>query len=183
MSEDTFTRIVHLDHIGDDGKVLKIGTSPDERAIVAERLDLNGLDSFSAELNVERDGPAHASATGVIIEGNIHASGTQICVVSLEPVPFSIEAPIRGFALPSDSSELEREDLTLEDDEIDILGEIENGQFDAAEIVIQQLSLELDPFPRAEGVEPEWLGDPEDETESDTESPFAALAKLKNTLK
>ena len=183
MSANGFNEAIGLKQISDDGRAVEIVAGPAHLTEIAKRLDLEGLDSLSANLHVTRDGPAESTKTGVFVSGEFRASGTQTCVVSLRPVPFEIAAPIDGMALPADSAEFEREELTLEDDEVELLGEIEDGRFDLAEIVVQQLALELDPFPRADDAEPHWQGDDSSEAEAQAESPFAALAKLKETLK
>jgi len=180
-SSDLSTLDIHK--ISDDGRTVRIIPDDAQRAEIAERLELEGLTMLEADLRVVRDGPADSPRTGIFIEGDLKATGTQTCVVSLQPVPFEISTPFEGIALPADSSEFEREELTLEDDEVELLGEITDSRVDLSEIVVQQLALELDPFPRAEGAEPEWQNDQDDEAEVQAESPFAALAKLKETLK
>lgn len=172
-----------IDKIADDGRSVEFVAEATERVDIAERLELDGLQQLEASLTVRRDGPADRPTTGVFIEGTLRASGTQTCVVSLEPVPFNLDVGFEGMALPSDSSEFERDELTLEDDEVELLGEITDGVLDISEIVVQQLALDLDPFPRAEGAETGWQGDTADDDETQAESPFAALAQLKETLK
>lgn len=179
----TFDEPLDLAKIADDGRQVQITADSAQLNSITERLELDSLTSLNANLLITRDGATDNPTTGVFIEGTLRARGTQICVVSLQPVEFAIDAEFSGLALPADSPEFERDELTLEEDEVDLLGEVNEGRVDLGEIVIQQLALELDPFPRAEGAEPEWNGDPEDEAETEVESPFAALAKLKETLK
>lgn len=183
MSKDDFLVMLDIHKIGDDGRKLSLIADEQQRTKIAERLELQELQTLVADLMIVRDGPADSPTTGVHVEGSLRAAGTQTCVVSLQPVPFEISELFSGMALPADSSEFEREELTLEDDEVELLGEITDGQVDLAEIVTQQLALELDPFPRAEGAEADWENDPEDDAEDQAESPFAALAKLKESLK
>jgi uncharacterized metal-binding protein YceD (DUF177 family) len=54
---------------------------------------------------------------------------------------------------------------------------LDDGMIDIGEAVAQQLSLALDPFPRAPGATLEQEADLSDH--SPRESPFAALAKLR----
>lgn len=165
------------------GQTFTLKADDKARVAVCERLSLVSLDRLTAELNAIPDGDPKSARTGVRIDGRLCATGNQTCVVSLEPVPFDIEAPVRGLALPADAPEHEREELTLEDDDVDILGEITDDVLDLGEIVVQQLALELDPFPRAPGAESDWPDESGGSADSASDSPFAALEKLKKTLK
>ena len=178
-----FSVPVSLLHLDEEPKSFAI--EADESALngVAARLELDGLEALSAELTLQFDGDPERPSSGILVDGSVHGKGTQTCVVSLQPVPFEIEADVQGLILSSDSSEIAREELTLEDDEVDILGEIEGDTVDIGEIVVQQLALELDPFPRAEGVEPDWQDEAPEGEVSAEQSPFAALQKLKDSLK
>ncbi|MEQ8664361.1 MAG: DUF177 domain-containing protein [Rhodospirillales bacterium] len=178
-----FPSPVTLGHLGEDSKTFLVEADDAAREAIAARLDLASLEHLSANLTVQLDGDPDAPGTGAYVEGEVTGRGTQTCVVSLQPVPFDVKVAVQGLFLPADSSEFAREELTLDDDEVDVLGEIEAGSVDLGELAIQQLALELDPFPRAEGAEPEWRGDDGANVESAGNSPFAALAKLKDSLK
>ena len=54
----------------------------------------------------------------------------------------------------------------------------EDGRIDVGAIVYEHLSAALDPYPRKEGVEFDWV-DPKIAADPTAVSPFAALAKLK----
>jgi len=169
---------IDVDHLPDDAFSVKFDADEGARDAIAQRLGMPRLTQFQAAFEVSRAGKG-----AVWVDGTLRAEGEQTCVVTLEPLPVALDCGFSGMCVPSDSPELAREDVTLEDDDVEILGEIVDGVVDLAEIAVQQLSLELDPFPRKEGAEAAYGRRPEDAEEAEADSPFAALAALKKTLK
>lgn len=114
-----------------------------ECAAIAARLDLLELRRLEAE------GALRAAAGGRwTLSGRLSAEIVQACVVTLEPVAATVEDKFEiGFA-PMDESDEDEIDLT----EADAEPLPADGVLDIGEIVTQQLSLALDPFPRAPGV-------------------------------
>jgi hypothetical protein len=99
--------------------------------------------------------------------------------VTLEPVHSKIErafkrelyiaSPVRRLL----SVETEAPKASIEDD---VTEEIDGPDFDLAGPLVEELSLALDPYPRAVGV---TFEPPRDSSDED-EGPFAALKALKN---
>jgi uncharacterized metal-binding protein YceD (DUF177 family) len=97
---------------------------------------------------------------------------TQPCAITSEPVPARIaESFTLTFGPVEDSSEI------VLDGDAEPVEPLDDGMIDIGEAVAQQLSLTLDPFPRAPGATLEEEADLSDR--SPRESPFAALAKLR----
>jgi uncharacterized metal-binding protein YceD (DUF177 family) len=113
------------------------------------------------------------------LSGTIEAEVTQACVVTLEPVPssiseqFSVELHPAAEAVETEDEPEEQEVLSSPD-----LEAYEDGRIDVGAIVYELLSAALDPYPRKEGAEFEWV-DPKIAADPTAVSPFAALAKLK----
>jgi uncharacterized metal-binding protein YceD (DUF177 family) len=138
-------------------------------------LELLQLDRFAADLTLRRDG------SRVLVGGRFEADIVQACVVTLEPIPARIvEEVALTFAeevvIPdkpradrmTDLAEIEVQ-LSEEDPPEPIVG----GRFDPGPVLVELLSLALDPYPRKPGVAfimPDGQGDI---------SPFAALSRLK----
>jgi uncharacterized metal-binding protein YceD (DUF177 family) len=116
-----------------------IAASPEERAALALRFGLVAIDRFYSQVELEQmvGGLVRLSAT-------LTADVVQTCVVTLEPVPTTVE---ESFTLLYGSTDDEDETILNGDDEI--IEPLESGQIDIGEAVAQQLSLSLDPFPRA----------------------------------
>jgi uncharacterized metal-binding protein YceD (DUF177 family) len=139
---------------------------PDEagRRAIARWLDLQAVDAFSAELTLA---PAE---TGWLLNGRIKAQVTQSCGLTLAPLPASVDETFAVRLVEADAPEEGEVEVSLEDDGADV---IENGQVDLGHHAVEQLSLALDPFPRAPGAE---FVQPEETAEI---SPFAVLKGLK----
>jgi uncharacterized metal-binding protein YceD (DUF177 family) len=163
-----FSRLVPLPRPG-AAVVYPIAANAAERAALAGRFDLVALDGLTAEVRLSQD------AAGTRLTARLTADVMLLCSITLEPFPSRIED---SFTLiyRQDAPEDELLDALAEDYEI-----LEGSEIDIGEAVAQQLSLSLDPFPRAPGAEiPAFAADPPDETAVDETppSPFAALARL-----
>jgi len=167
-----FSRVLEIESLARGPVHRTIEASPEERAALARRFGLEGLDRLSASLTVE---PLAAGMAR--LRGSLTAEVTQTCVVSLEPVHSVIE---NGFVLDFAAEEAQSGpaavDLTLDDE--DWPEPLVNGRIDLGEAVAQQLAMALDPYPRAPGATLAGTGDdvaPEDEAAG---GPFSRLAEL-----
>ena len=134
------------------------------RARIAKALDLASLDSLVAEMSLA------PSPAGWRLTGRVRASLAQTCGITLEPLPVEIDAPFAltlAEAVDEDSDEIV---ITLDDESPD---PIEGGQVDLGQYAVEQLALQLDPFPRKPGAE---FVQPPEPTEI---SPFAVLKSLR----
>lgn len=142
-----------------------------ERESLARRLGVVSVDSLSADLRLIR-----LMGAMVRLEGRLAAEVTQSCVVTLAPVHSRIAAPLDRRYGPAEAlADADAEDAGLDDDDVPEV--LVDGVIDLGEAVSEQLALEIDPFPRAEGAEfPGYSSGPEP-TEV-VKSPFAALGDL-----
>ena len=165
--------------------------SPDEEARkrMAQRLGLVSLDALSAELSVTHyDGEA-----AYHVEGQISADVTQNCVVTTEPVQNHIEDSLEAWFADPDVTitiaKARHEKLTEKGhgeqpilEEQDDPEPLVDGKIDLGELVTQYLSLAINPYPHAEGVEFEPVVERAAEGEEDIKNPFAALKDWKDKL-
>jgi uncharacterized metal-binding protein YceD (DUF177 family) len=167
MIRPEFSRLVRL---GPESRELVLEADAAERAALAERFAILGIDSLVARLRLQPE-PGGA----VRARGQLSAAVEQACVVTLEPVAQRVEAALDLRILPD--GEEPADDDPDSPDEI----ESEGGQVDLGEVVAEQLALALDPYPRAEGaVLPELdAGPPEAEAPSHP-NPFGKLARLRD---
>jgi uncharacterized metal-binding protein YceD (DUF177 family) len=158
-----FSRRLALGSVGSEGRRLSLAATPEECAALAARFDIPEVRFLTAELAL-RPEPEGA----LRVTGRMRAGVVQSCVVTLEPVPQSVEEAVQLRLLP-DGATPGDEDPEAPDELV-----AENGEVDLGEAVAEQLSLALDPYPRAPGAElPDTLDD------GSATGPFAALAKLK----
>lgn len=138
------------------------------RARIAQALDLAGLDALEAEVQVRPVLDAHYE-----INGRFKAKVVYTCGVTLEAFPAEVDGQfdLRATTDPAAVAYEDSGEITLET--VDPPDLIEHGVIDLGAYVVEQLALELDPFPRKPGVEFE---NPVQDAEP---SPFARLAELK----
>ncbi|HSK39707.1 MAG TPA: DUF177 domain-containing protein [Arenibaculum sp.] len=179
-----FSRPADVDAVTADEMVRTVEATPQERRALAERLELEALDSLVATLRLRRV----RGGEMVSVRGTIVADVVQTCVVTLEPVRNHVEDTFEEvFAPPHLVPEL-GPDVEFDPLDEDIPEPIENGRIDLGELTAQHLSLSLDPYPRVPGLEhlDTTAGEMGDHTGDETgapgperRNPFAALAKLK----
>lgn len=167
-----FSRGFRLDELGDAPRVVSIAAEEGERAALAARFGMIGIERLEADAELVRDGDV------VKATGKLEAAVTQACVASGEPVPakiaeyFALRFVPAGAESSAEEVELEQSDL----DEIDY----EGSAVDLGEAVAQTMALALDPFPRAAGAD-DKLREAGVLGEEDS-GPFAALKALKDKL-
>jgi uncharacterized metal-binding protein YceD (DUF177 family) len=175
MIAPEFSRPVALDRIGLKEKSYEISADARECAALAKRLGIPAVDSFDATIRLRLTGGGGL----VRLSGRIKAALTQICVVTLEPIPTAVEEDFsRVYSVEAGD---EMAEVVVEMDEDDVPDPVENGQIDIGEAAAEHLALAMDPFPRAPDAAfaaPDEPEEPEEEAEL-PRSPFAGLAALR----
>jgi len=162
-SPNEFSRIVALEAHRERPVSFTILASLSECAALARRFDLVRLDKLSGagELRARPGG-------GWRLAAKLEAKLAQSCVISLREIPVTIidefELDFSPAVSPDDEGDVDVADNAAEPCPRD-------GRLDVGEVVAQQLSLALDPFPRAPGVT--WAG--KGEGEAGRQTPFAGL--------
>jgi len=155
-----FSRIVSLARLPERGREERLVASPAECAALARRFAIPAVNRMEAVVRL-----CPAPGGGATVAGRLSAEVVQDCVVTLEPVVQAVEEEVALRILapgesPSDDPEAP--------DEIEAEGDV----VDLGEALAEQLSLALDPYPRAPGAEMP------PEAPAGTHGPFAALAAL-----
>lgn len=172
-----FSRLIAIDGIAPD-KIRKESIKADdaECAALAERMGLRQLKNFLADLSIRRV----PGGTAVRIEGRIQADVVQACVVSLQDVYGHIDGTLDTYF--TEDAEQAREEISFTlDDDLDAAEMVHNGMIDLGEVAAQYLSLELDPYPRAPGVN--FAAQMQENGLNKKANPFQALAALKEEEK
>lgn len=166
MSADLpYSEPVRLNQIGVS---LKRSLKPDAaaRERIARALDLSSLERLEADVVIE---PA---PIGWKLSGQMRAGLAQTCGITLEPLPLEIDEWITLSFADAPAEESDEIVVTLDDEAPDV---VEDGQIDLGQVLLEQLSLHLDPFPRKPGAE---FVQPPEPAEI---SPFAVLKGLKSS--
>ena len=170
------SRPYELSDLGAGGAELRISANEEELHRLADWLAVAEVSRFEAEVRLRRRGSDH-----FVYDAELEAQVVQTCVVTLAAVPrtyrFEVSRLLEvhgGKRRRAESTE-KAGAISLVLDEDDTQEGLSSYHYDLALPLLEELSLGLEPYPRAEGVEftlPGELAVPED-------SPFAALAKLR----
>ncbi len=173
-------------------KSLRVNLSIPEENIfsICNRIGIYSIESLNAELVLTRNPVSKVIQVKGMLQADLH----QYCVVTTEPVAEHIEDSFESwFAEPSSAvsfakakrermSPQERSELPMLE-ECDDPEEIVDGKIDLGELVIQYLSLSLNPYPRKKGVVFDVQDKLLDEEEESYNNPFAALKEWKASEK
>ncbi|GER00712.1 DNA-binding protein [Iodidimonas gelatinilytica] len=175
-----FTKIVTLRDVENGPVSIRLEADAHARSDLAQRFDLIAIDHLSGQVEAQK------IPDGIRLEGVVTAQVTQKCAISLDPVESHIEDrfAIRFLdaPLPMEADEMV---VDVDEEDVDILTQ---GAVDVAEILAQTVSLALDPFPRAPGVDLPPIIKTEAQVKADAEAqekadnPFADLKKLYDKL-
>ena len=137
-----FSRLLKPEHIAALPLEREIRAATGECQALARRFHLESLGLLAARLRI-----SPWNHNGARVDGALQAHIVQRCVISLQPVPQSVTREFASFFitpaapcqtdLPPQTSALEREDPEP----------IESDGIDLGELVAQQLSLAIDPYP------------------------------------
>lgn len=142
-NQPEFSNVVAADELEKGPVTRRLHANDAERAALAGRFDLVSIGSLSAEVTLRR----LPASPLVRVEGRLTADVMQRCILSQEPVADRIDTHFSEVFSPAGYQP--RDDI--EEDEI--IDSFDDDGIDVGELVAQHLSLSLDPYPRAEGVE------------------------------
>lgn len=170
MRAPEFSRPLRLGTVGQSGRRIELRAEAGEREALARRFDLPDIGSLAASLDL-RPEPGGT----IRVRGRLLAEVVQSCVVTLEPVPARVDAPLDLRLLPDGQAPADEDPDSP--DEIESPGDVA----DLGEALAEQLALALDPYPRAPGAElpAETRAPEEPEAAPARPNPFAALKVLK----
>ncbi len=149
---------------------LRIVADATERAALARRFGLVGIERLIADVTLTPDGAA------VLAAGTLDAAVTQSCAISGEDLAVIIAERIALRFVPASAPPHPDEEIELDAGALDEI-EMDGSQFDLGEAVAQSLALAIDPF--AIGPMAEEARRQAGIVDQAASGPFAELAKLK----
>lgn len=156
------SRPIAIDHLPPEGIETTVEATAEERAALAADFKLPAIHSLEGRFRLT------GSSERVHVAGKVRASIAQTCVVSLDPFDSVVEEEVVvEFSIRSASSGSQDPDERLD--------EITDGRIDLGSLTAEFLVLGLDPYPRKPGADFRFDAGPDG-----TDSPFAALGKLKS---
>ncbi len=184
-TQPEFSYFVNCESLKDADKIFDIEADEVERDALARRFDLLSLETLKARAIVSR-----GAGDLINLTCEMSADITQECTVSSKTLKNNINCRFeRSFSPTAEvhfGSEKEPEgegEYTSPGTEEEIPeppDPLVNGGFDLGETVAEQLSLEIDPFPRSPEANFDGFSTPEREGDDEGKSnPFAVLEQLK----
>jgi hypothetical protein len=177
---------VDVSKVNEDGMILDIDAPKENYAALCRRLNLEDIHELKGKVKLERN-----AVTKILhVSGDLYANVDQKCVVTGEPVAEKVSDSFESwYAEPNDTVSFtkakrdrmnakEREELPMLE-EFDDPEEIVNGKIDLGELLVQFLSLSLDPYPRVAGARGNFGDELEEAPEGTYNNPFAALKDWK----
>jgi uncharacterized metal-binding protein YceD (DUF177 family) len=166
-----FAHHLRLDQIH-DGDRLDLVADEGERREVAKRLGLPSIECLDAHVTLTRNGDI------IRAEGRLGAALDQNCVVTGDPVHAHVDEPFALVFMPEPQAHRPDEEIELGEEDCDIVF-YDGAAIDLGTAIADTLALSLDPYPRSAGADAALK---EAGVMSEAEaSPFAALAKLRNS--
>jgi uncharacterized metal-binding protein YceD (DUF177 family) len=165
----TWSHILRLHELSRGPVTIALEPTAEERTEIGRRLGLRSLPTLKAEVTVK------PWMDGAEVSGRFKAMVEQVCSLSLEPFHQPLEGEIFLRAVPAGSESIAEPgvgELELDLEAPDPPDVLDNDAIDLAAYVVEQLSLDVDPFPRKPGATFDFV-QPAEEL-----SPFAVLKKL-----
>ena len=163
-----------VSEVGREGAERTYAADAAERALIAEMIGVERVDALDATLLFMPWGRG-----GVRARGEIRASISQLCVVTLEPVESDVEVLLDERFLPREAFAQTAE---IDIDDPADAEPFEGGRIDVARLIVDFLVTGINPYPRVRDAQVEvsgdWAGGAESEDEEGVSSPFAGLAAL-----
>ncbi|MDE2583214.1 MAG: DUF177 domain-containing protein [Rhodospirillales bacterium] len=142
-----------------EGQETAVVANPEECAALARRFGLPAIHALTCRFRLR---PAPGGA--ITADGHLRAELVQVCVVSAEEFPATVEEAFAVRFVPAGTE--------CDDPDPEAVDEIPfaDGRLDLGEAAAEQLALALDPYPRKPGADGDAPGRPV------ASSPFASLA-------
>lgn len=174
-----FSRVVRVAELGDETLRVELTASEDERAALAKRFDLKGIDSLVADVSLTL-----LPNKDVRLDASFNARVKQTCVVTSAPMASKISHKFTTTYSPDADEDLasDEEELETFNNQIELPEPLIEEKIDIGEAVAEQFALEIDPFPRVKGTVFDGYSTGRKgkaEAAVEKKNPFAVLSQLK----
>jgi len=174
-----FSHIVQLSELGGRPLEIDLIANPQELAALKKRLIVEDIESFKAHVSL-----ILLKNSDVNMTASFSAQVRQSCGVTLKPIVSEINYEFSITYRTIVEEEDEEEDEVFEDFEnfVEPPDPLIDEKIDVGEALVEQLALEIDPFPRVKGAVFEGYVAGSEVVEKaylEKKNPFAVLSKLK----
>ncbi|MGD9510671.1 MAG: DUF177 domain-containing protein [Geminicoccaceae bacterium] len=167
-----FSRPLAPEHVPLEGTSVHLAASAAECGLLARRFELVDLTRLEGDVRVV----PMAGVDTLHVSGHLSADVVQSCVVTLDPVSARVETDFDRLFSRDVPDEVEGE--VEIDPEAEAPEPLVGGMLDLGEILAEELSLALDPYPRSPEAD-RLLAEQQDDADETRRSPFATLDSLR----
>jgi len=170
-----WTNITRLKPAGEE---VALSVDPDILAMIATAIGVEGVTKLDVVLNLK---PWHKD--GAVVRGNFKCDVVQTCVATLEAMDNHMHADFERYFIAdrggrNPEPEIVDGELILDPVEDDFPDIISGEKINLWEIVIEELNLQVDPFPRSIEAVPGLEASEDGSNQEPTQNPFANLKTL-----
>lgn len=171
--QKNFSYPVKIDELNQNTYRYHLEPDADELDDIRKILQVEDVKSFVADVALKYKKKENVMR----VWGSVSAIVVLQSVVSLESFEKAIATPFElWFDTKATYKDIKDMEPSINDEIPDI---VENGEINLADICIEQIALNLEDYPRAEGEVFDFSDYAKDESEEVRENPFAVLEKLK----
>ena len=169
-----FSRLISISNIEVGETNIGIEANFNECKALADRFSIIKLHNLSAILKFSKINENEMLGLKATYSSKI----TQLCVLTLKPITNLIEGDFSSTFTESGETKNNKH-LSFSVNDVDPPELLNNGSFDAGELVAEYLSLEIDPFPRSADADIEDYKSYLSNDKKQKHNPFRILDKLK----
>lgn len=165
---------IRLDKLPATGRHIVLTAGADECAAIAERLQIDSVQSFGAKVHATR------MKGGILIKGALKSELSQLCVVTFVPVAEKVSEEFTRIFLSGPDAKTEVNagaEVFVDLEGEDLPDYFEGPDVDITDLLMEVLALSLSSYPRAPDAK---LPENAQAGDAGELSPFAALEQLKH---
>lgn len=172
MTDEPWSRRIALADVPDEGLHVAIQADAAVRAALARVANLRELPRLDASFDLRRTG-----AGRLHVKGEVTASVSQHCVITLEPIERSVHEPVDLIFVPEgpDAIEDAAAEASFAIADAEPPEPLSGGAVDLGAIATEYFLLGIDPYPRKEGA----VFEAPAPADTAADRPFAALGALR----
>ncbi len=167
-----------LNRVSSSGETVQMIADKNALEVLAGLAPVERFDSINADLHASR-----WSNKGILVQGSVQSGFSQMCVATLEPFDNSLKVDLRRTFVPESegrrfSPVIDDGEIVLDPEDDDLPDIVSGGKVNLWDVVLEELNLEIDPYPRSPGAGDIVVAEGEQPENEATHRPFEGLEGL-----
>ncbi|MEQ8934336.1 MAG: DUF177 domain-containing protein [Amphiplicatus sp.] len=138
-----FSKVADISGLPSEGRVFDLSPNEVQRAAIARRLDIPAVNALGGRIDIR------PTQSGIVLTGRVEASLVRVCVITLEHTEEAIDEAFELRFVRNQGRDESDVELVIDENTPEPL---ESDEIDIGEVLVQQLALAMNPYPRREGV-------------------------------